>query len=70
MDQFDRAQELDARFRDQALNLQHRVAAFDRETRKTCIDCGEEIPEVRRRVLPGCQRCIYCAEMLEREGGA
>jgi phage/conjugal plasmid C-4 type zinc finger TraR family protein len=25
-----------------------------------CEDCGEEIPEARRRALPGVRRCIQC----------
>lgn len=60
MDDIDRAQELDAQFREQALSLQARVAAFARESRLTCIDCGEAIPEARRAFLPGCERCVAC----------
>jgi phage/conjugal plasmid C-4 type zinc finger TraR family protein len=30
-----------------------------------CEDCGEEIPEKRRRAVPGCRRCIDCQEKLE-----
>ena len=26
----------------------------------TCIECGEEIPEARRRALPGARTCIDC----------
>jgi phage/conjugal plasmid C-4 type zinc finger TraR family protein len=25
-----------------------------------CTDCGEEIPEARRRAVPGVRRCIDC----------
>ena len=25
-----------------------------------CLECGEEIPEARRRVLPGVRTCIEC----------
>jgi phage/conjugal plasmid C-4 type zinc finger TraR family protein len=27
-----------------------------------CSDCGDEIPEKRREILPGCKRCISCEE--------
>jgi phage/conjugal plasmid C-4 type zinc finger TraR family protein len=25
-----------------------------------CLECGEEIPEARRRALPGVRTCIEC----------
>jgi phage/conjugal plasmid C-4 type zinc finger TraR family protein len=31
-----------------------------------CIDCGEEIPEARRRAVPTAARCIGCQEKHER----
>lgn len=31
-----------------------------------CEDCGEEIPEARRRAQPGCRRCIRCQTELEQ----
>lgn len=34
-----------------------------------CMLCGDEIPEARRRVLPGCCTCIECQEELERSMG-
>ena len=30
-----------------------------------CEDCGEEIPEGRRKALPGCTRCVQCQQELE-----
>lgn len=27
-----------------------------------CRDCGEEIPEPRRKLVAGCQRCADCQE--------
>jgi phage/conjugal plasmid C-4 type zinc finger TraR family protein len=69
MDQFDQAQELDARFRQQALALQKRISAYKGETRTNCIDCGEPIPELRRQILPGCILCIGCATLFEAGRG-
>ena len=45
-DQFDRAQELDAYYRNQALAaLTMKIAGKSRVTTGHCEDCGEEIPE-------------------------
>jgi phage/conjugal plasmid C-4 type zinc finger TraR family protein len=27
---------------------------------QSCEDCGEPIPEARRRAVPGVQRCVHC----------
>ena len=32
------------------------------ESRTSCEDCGEPIPEARRRALPGATRCVPCQE--------
>jgi len=29
-------------------------------TETNCLECGEEIPEARRRALPGVRTCIDC----------
>lgn len=33
-----------------------------------CVDCGKEIPERRREVVAGCQRCADCQEEFEERG--
>lgn len=30
------------------------------EGTRDCVECGEEIPEARRRALPGAHTCIAC----------
>lgn len=30
-----------------------------------CLSCGEEIPEKRRRALPGVSLCVTCKEVSE-----
>ncbi len=32
-----------------------------------CEECGEEIPEARRRALPGVRLCIACQEEADKE---
>ena len=67
MDQFDRAQEMDAYYRDQALELHMKRMAAVGETLSHCLECGNEIPEARRIVLPGCTHCRDCQQQLENE---
>ena len=35
-----------------------------------CSDCGAEIPEARRRAMPGVRRCIDCQSSLDETKGA
>lgn len=37
-----------------------------RASRKDCLDCGENIPEARRKAVQGCLRCIQCETEFER----
>ncbi|WP_157470088.1 TraR/DksA C4-type zinc finger protein [Desulfobulbus elongatus] len=37
------------------------------EAARECEDCGEEIPEDRRRAAPGCTRRIRCQQAFERQ---
>ena len=30
-----------------------------------CSECGEDIPELRRAAVPGCQTCSSCQEEIE-----
>lgn len=32
-----------------------------------CEECGEEIPEARRRALPGVRLCVSCQEERDKE---
>ncbi len=37
------------------------------ESRRDCVDCGEDIPEARRNAIPGVQRCISCQEATDED---
>lgn len=37
------------------------------ESAKTCEECGQAIPEARRKAVPGVQLCIRCQSELEGE---
>jgi len=67
MDQFDQAQALDAYYRDQALELHRKRMEVAGDSLSHCLECGGEIPEARRTILPGCTHCVGCAEKIERE---
>ncbi len=64
MDKYDRAQEADAGFLQQALAVQ---AGKKRKSisRSHCLECERVIPEARRLAVPGCELCIVCQEMTE-----
>lgn len=35
------------------------------ESRRECVECGDPIPEARRKALPGVQLCVACQEELD-----
>lgn len=37
------------------------------ESLRICIDCEEEIPEARRKAVPGVRRCVACQEEWDAE---
>lgn len=54
----DQASELEDMLREQAIAA-HRI---DRNavSAEHCVECCEDIPELRRLKVPGCQRCASC----------
>ncbi|BAU47413.1 conjugal transfer protein TraR [Sulfurifustis variabilis] len=48
-----------------AESLSQRVRYKGKSARR-CADCGEPIPDVRRRSVPGVQTCVICQEVRER----
>ncbi|MFA7174987.1 MAG: TraR/DksA family transcriptional regulator [Kiritimatiellia bacterium] len=66
MDQFDKAQQLDALYLEHAINAVLTVPEGG-PGQVVCIDCGEEIPEKRRSAVPGCTRCLDCQQLYEQE---
>jgi len=42
-----------------------KAARFDQPSLAECVECGEDIPERRRR-LGGVSRCIDCQSVIER----
>lgn len=65
MDNADRAQELiEQNLADamQARRQEQSRAASAHE----CMDCGEDIPQERRNLVPGCVRCTECESAWQK----
>ena len=50
--------QIDDTITDGVLNARARMPAG--EGTEDCVECGDEIPEGRRRALPGATTCIRC----------
>lgn len=47
--------------------VQEQLAAQRKfESLEECADCGEDIPEARRKAIPGVMLCVYCQQIEER----
>ena len=56
--------QIDDTIADAVLRARNSLPTGEGETH--CLECGDEIPEARRRVLPGVRRCIACQSALDR----
>ena len=71
MDVFDRAQQIEALHRNNAM-----AAHANRERQPyhgevfECVECGDEIPEGRRLAEPGTDLCTRCKSAKEKRGGS
>ena len=53
--------QIDDTVKDAVLAARARLAAATASEGEThCVECGEEIPEGRRRALPGARTCVAC----------
>ena len=55
--------QIDDTIKDAVSAARARLATGEAETH--CRDCGDEIPEARRRAVPGVRRCIACQSELD-----
>lgn len=37
------------------------------ESAEECEECGEPIPEARRKAMPGVRFCVQCQEILDKQ---
>lgn len=65
MDDVDVVQLQEELFLQMAIDL-HRGRRPQGDSALECEDCGEVIPEDRRRAAQGCSRCLRCQQQFER----
>ncbi|MDO4658338.1 TraR/DksA C4-type zinc finger protein [Kingella sp. (in: b-proteobacteria)] len=65
--QIDQACELEELYRQAAITHQAKQNYPQRPSARHCQECGDIIPEARRRAAVGCQYCIDCQERIEHE---
>lgn len=46
-----------------------RSLLYKGESLRFCEECGERIPEARRRALPGVRLCVACQEEADKRQG-
>ncbi|VVE59817.1 hypothetical protein PCA31118_00025 [Pandoraea captiosa] len=69
MDDFDRATELEEKFRQAAIDATLTPRTYKPgESTAVCQNeaCGEPIPDARRKAIPGCRFCVECQNRRER----
>ncbi|ADW18586.1 phage/conjugal plasmid C-4 type zinc finger protein, TraR family [Desulfobulbus propionicus DSM 2032] len=67
MDEGDLAQQNQELF--QRMVLKHHLDTRPQgESALECEDCGEPIPDARRKAAKGCTRCICCQRIQESRG--
>ncbi len=77
-DVFDRAAQRELQLREDAIREQGLRAHLGDPAQWRALSayhcmadgCGVEIPEARRKALPGVQNCVDCQQQLERRGKA
>ena len=58
--------QIDASITDEVQRARARLQAGTSETH--CVACGEEIPEARRRAMPGAKTCVSCQAERDPHG--
>ena len=55
--------QIDDTITDAVMSARARIPTGESETH--CADCGDEIPEGRRRAMPGVRTCIACQSLRD-----
>ena len=56
--------QIDDTVKDGVLRARAKMPAGEGPTQ--CVECGEDIPEGRRRAVPGVRTCVACQSALDR----
>lgn len=57
-------EQIDASIEDALKSVRARLPSG--ESLRHCEECGEEIPEARRKAVPGVRLCIACQEQADK----
>jgi phage/conjugal plasmid C-4 type zinc finger TraR family protein len=57
--------QIDASIEDEVNRARSRIPRG--ESLRKCCECGDAIPEARRKAIPGVRMCLACQESLDRE---
>ncbi|OZG74788.1 hypothetical protein BTA51_05655 [Hahella sp. CCB-MM4] len=57
--------QIDASIEDEVARARSRLGSG--ESAMTCDECGGDIPEARRKALPGIRLCVGCQSALEEQ---
>ena len=61
-------EQIDASVEDAVRKARTALAADQkRESLRECEECGSQIPEARRRAVPGVRCCVACQEALDAD---
>jgi len=67
MDFLDRAGEQEIKNNQMALDNHFKTQQVKLvKSAENCNECGDEIPEARRKASEGCQYCINCQELADQ----
>jgi phage/conjugal plasmid C-4 type zinc finger TraR family protein len=66
MDDVDDSQKAERLYRQEALGNMTQVGHPGFVSLYVCIECGEDIPERRRKAIPGCRLCAACQAELDK----
>jgi phage/conjugal plasmid C-4 type zinc finger TraR family protein len=56
--------QIDDTVTDEVMSARARMPTGEGQTH--CVECGDEIPEARRRALPGVRTCVTCQSARDR----
>lgn len=50
-----------------AAQLKRSRQTATQKSEQFCVECGDAIPEKRQQLVPGCQHCTECQQLMERK---
>ncbi|WP_115718656.1 DksA/TraR family C4-type zinc finger protein [Gallaecimonas mangrovi] len=57
--------QIDSTIEDAVANVRNKLGKGP--SRKTCLECGADIPIKRQQALPGVQYCVHCQQEMDKD---